>query len=519
MNTCANYSSKPEISNFVTNPAQKLPAPDPHDIDLFGEPAPTLAANFRPTGYEGIVALAKSLNRPSGELIALTRNNDPFFCGTLANRRDADWFLSVWKITGMDQHYRIHLRQMHYKLVSQEQPPAMPSGKPYSNTLESWQYLNSASKAARYLQLVDAELFNDHRNPAPNLYAHGKAEWAERNLDLDWGDWELPSINFDLADDFALAPPRYDATGYSYGNDLQPFHLEVWIEKSTMNDVLGAVCRKFSANLVTSIGFQSIPSVIALLRRVEQADKPARIFYISDFDPAGAFMPDAVARQIEYWRVRLAIRQEIKLQPLVLTRQQVVDYRLPSIPIKESDRRKANFETRYGMEATELDALEALKPGELTAILEEALSEYWDTELEQRMDDAGEDADSLAEEATKWVINDHGDELKAVQDGVAEILNDYRERLEALSKELDAELQPFKARMKTVRQAIQGAIDTVPEAFELPEHPIPEIEPPDESGWLFDSSRNYLDQIAVYKARRALTGNDECMEAERHERL
>ena len=513
MNTYANHITPSPISNSVTFSAQKSPASDHHVVDLFGEPAPALTANFRPSGYEGVVELAKSLNRPSSELIALTRNNDPFFCGTLANRRDADWFLSVWKMAGMEQHYRIHLRQMHYKLVSQEHPPAMPSGKPYSNTLESWQYLNGASKAARYLQLVDAELFNDHRNPAPNLYAHGKAEWAERNLDLEWDDWELPNINFDLADNFELAPPRYDATGYSYGNDLQPFHLEVWIEKSTMNDVLGAVCRRFSANLVTSIGFQSIPSVIALLRRVEQADKPARIFYISDFDPAGAFMPDAVARQIEYWRIRLAIQQEIKLQPLVLTRQQVVEYQLPSIPIKESDRRKANFKTRYGMEATELDALEALKPGELTGILEAALSEYWDAALEDRMNDAGDDADNIAEEATKWVISEHSDELKAVQDDVSKILNDYRGRLETLSKELDAELEPLKARMKAVRQAIQSEIDAVPEVFELPEHPANELEPPDEAAWLFDSSRDYLDQIAVYKARRALTDNAECMEA------
>jgi hypothetical protein len=128
------------------------------------------------------------------------------------------------------------------------------------------------------------------------------------------------------------------------------------------------------------------------------------------------------------------------------------------------------------------------------------------------MDDAGDDADSLAEEATKWVISEHSDELKAVQDGVCEILNDYRERLEALSKELDGELKPFKERMKAVRQAIQGEIDAVPEVFELPEHPEIEIDLPDETAWLFDSSRDYLEQIGVYKARRALVGNNECME-------
>ena len=486
-----------------------IPAVDPLPTvatgDLFDPPP---AANARPSGYDEVVALAKALNRPSGDLIALARNNDPFFSGSLANRRDADWFLKMWRALSMDLHYRVHLRQIHYKLVSQSPPPLMPSGKPYSNTIESWQYLNLASKAARYLQLVDAELFSDHRNPAPNLYAGGRAEWADRNLDLDWDDWELPSINFDLVSDFELAPPRYDASGYVYGKDLQPFHLEVWIEKSTMNDVLIPVCQQYGVNLVTSIGFQSIPSVIALLRRVEQADKPARIFYISDFDPAGAFMPDAVARQIEYWRVRLAIQQEIKLQPLVLTRQQVVDFRLPSIPIKESDRRKANFETRYGMEATELDALEALKPGVLASVLESAIQDYWDDGLDDRMDDAKEEADVVAKDATSWISEEQDDERQAIQDGVCKILEDYRERLETLSTALDGELEPFKTRMEAVRQAIQGAIENVGDVFTLPDHPEPEVDPPDESGWLFDSSRDYLEQIGVYKARRSLVGND-----------
>ena len=488
-----------------------LLVPDTDTADLFGD-IPTVAINARPSGYDDVVALAKSLNRPSDELIALSRNNDPFFCGSLANRRNAEWFLKMWRALGMDQHYRVHLRQLHYKLVSQDPPPLMPSGKAYSNTLESWQYLNLASKAARYLQLVDAELFSDHRNPAPTLYAGGKADWLDRNLDLGWDDWELPSINFDLANDFELAPPRYEASGYGYGSDLQPFHLEVWIEKSTMNDVLLSICRKYSANLVTSIGFQSIPSVIALLRRVEQAEKPARIFYISDFDPAGAFMPDAVARQIEYWRVRLAIQQEIKLQPLVLTRQQVVDFRLPSIPIKESDRRKANFETRYGMEATELDALEALKPGVLAGILESAIQDYWDDGLDDRMNDAAGEAGVVAKDATKWINKEQDDERQAIQDGVCKILEDYRERLETLSTALDGELEPFKTRMEAVRQAIQGAIENVGDVFILPDHPEPEVDPPDESGWLFDSSRDYLEQIGVYKARRSLVGNDADLE-------
>jgi hypothetical protein len=44
------------------------------------------------------------------------------------------------------------------------------SGTPYENTEGCWDYLNEASKQARYLRLVSPEAIVDHRNPAPQIY-------------------------------------------------------------------------------------------------------------------------------------------------------------------------------------------------------------------------------------------------------------------------------------------------------------------------------------------------------------
>ncbi len=104
---------------------------------------------------------------------------------------------------------------------------------------------------------------------------------------------------------------------------------------------------------------QTISNVVQLLRRVAAVSKPIRLFYISDFDPAGSIMPVAVARQVEYWRARYAPDTDIKLTPLALTAEQVAQYQLPRIPRKETDQRRAGFEERYGAGAVELDALEA----------------------------------------------------------------------------------------------------------------------------------------------------------------
>jgi hypothetical protein len=73
-------------------------------------------------------------------------------------------------------------------------------------------------------------------------------------------------------------------------------------------------------------------------------------------------MPVGIARQLEFWLQQYAPDANIKLQPLALTHAQVNDYRLPRIPIKESDKGKRGFEERYGEDAGELDALQALRP-------------------------------------------------------------------------------------------------------------------------------------------------------------
>jgi hypothetical protein len=38
--------------------------------------------------------------------------------------------------------------------------------------------------------------------------------------------------------------------------------------------------------------------------------------------------------------------------------------------------------------------------------------------------------------------------------------------------------------------------------IELPDRPEADLAAPDETDWLFDSSRDYLDQLAAYKAQR-----------------
>jgi hypothetical protein len=260
----------------------------------------------------------------------------------------------------------------------------MPNGTPYENTDECWAYLTMASKYARTLGFVDVEQFRDKRNPDPIINREDPRDDDEDpRVEFDEFDYHLPGIDAELIKP-SLDIPGPRVRGYDYSAADQPFLLEVWIEKSTMNDVLDPICRQFGANLVTSIGFQSISAAVSLIRRAVKTGKPARIFYISDFDPAGDKMPVAVARQIEYWVDRYKLDVDIALEPLALTREQVEQYALPRIPIKASDKRAAKFEAANGEGAVELDALEALHPGELRRIVREAIRPYVDDDLHER---------------------------------------------------------------------------------------------------------------------------------------
>src|SRR5947199_9661088 len=124
-----------------------------------------------------------------------------------------------------------------------------------------------------------------------------------------------------------------------------------------MNDVLKPLCERYRANLQTGLGELSITATLACCQRLQQAGKPARLLYVSDFDPAGQSMPVAVSRKIEYFVRTLGLELDIRLFPVVLTLEQVRHYQLPRTPIKETERRRGGFETRSGEGAVELDAL------------------------------------------------------------------------------------------------------------------------------------------------------------------
>ncbi len=229
--------------------------------------------------YAAIKQLARQIGRPIKDLVALAAANDPFYAAVPHRHREGEWFAKIWHRFGFSDG--VHLRRIHYVLVSQSKEGETilkPGDQPYKNTSSDWALLNRASLSARYLDLVPLEALVDRRNDEPMIFTPEVNVLAARIFVAD----TEPAVSYSIQDFPEL--PCYWLDGME---SEQYYLIEVCIEKSTKNDWLVPLGQERGVNLVVGIGELSEIRSRHLAERVQETGKPARIIYISDFDPAG----------------------------------------------------------------------------------------------------------------------------------------------------------------------------------------------------------------------------------------
>jgi hypothetical protein len=442
----------------------------------------------RPFGPTEHKAAAEELGVSSvDDLIVLSSHHDPFYCGMPSQVANAEWFKEQW-----EKHGSLgHLRRLHYRLVSGEERVTFIDDRAYGNNKYSFVRLCGIGGDARALGLVGAEEFDDRRNPDPVINVKPRMYPSEPGVEIEEFErpWRvaLPSMPGDYflnVGTFEIPDPV--VSGYDYLRADQPVVLELWIEKSTANDILDPVCIELGVNFVPGSGTQSITSAHKLLQRLREHGKPGHVFYVSDCDDQGGNMPRSVARHLEFYRQRDFPDVEVSLEPIALTRQQVEDLGLPSVDGTEDG-------------PVELDALEALHPGLLAKMVREAVARYRDDALAQDLADAEEEARSDAGDAWDEATADLRSELDQLAADAKVAAEPFRARLAALAAEFDQAIAPTRKRAEELEGELQGLAN----AFdpELPERP--ESEPPDvDEAVLFDSRRDWLDQLERYKEDR-----------------
>jgi len=263
----------------------------------------------------------------------------------------------VWEMTGRSQSLRA-LRN--------------PNGvmRQYVNEKDCWNQLCEAGRDARLLNLVPALDFEDRRNDEPREYLLDEIEPRV---------FRGNGVDFDPIDLDWLTPPRwavrFDDDEVDYPQVPQPFHLEVWAEKTTMDDILEPMCQRLGVNLITGAGHASLTMVDKFMERANASGLPVCILYIADADKSGKDMPIAAARKIEHrHRHPENAHLDVRLRRIVLTQEQIDEFDLPKSPID-------------GL-SVELDALEAVRPGEFGRIVEEAIGQYHDPYLDEKVEEA-----------------------------------------------------------------------------------------------------------------------------------
>jgi hypothetical protein len=445
-----------------------------------------------PIDYDHLKVAANHLRRPVHTLFALSAHNDPFYI-TPARQKAAQWFADLW--TRLSLGPIAHIRRVHYRLVSST-ALTLPNGNPFENTEGCWNALCAAGRDARYLGLIQKGSIIDRRNPEPMFY-YADPEEKPATMTVSFSGVFCTS-NFEFKEP-ALLLPRLQLVTPTIG---QRYVVELWCEKSTINDILMPLGDRYHVNVVTGIDEMTATRCEELVARIRKYDRPTRVLYLSDFDPGGLSMPTAVARKVEFTLRSDPADDDVQVRPIALTAEQCAIYGLPRIPLKETEVRAAKFEERHGEGGTELDALEALHPGELERILSREIARYHDDTLDLRVGRMTNRVQADLFMVTRDVHARDADELAVLEEqrvAIGAEIARMRERIETLEAALKTKARPL---FDTIADELETEAPGVND-YDWPE-PKDGDEDPDP---LFDSSRNYMDQLARYRGHQGKPEN------------
>jgi hypothetical protein len=142
-----------------------------------------------------------------------------------------------------------------------------------------------------------------------------------------------------------------------------------------------------------------------------------------------------------------------------------------------------NVRARFGEGATELDALEALRPGELERILEREIARYYDAGLAERIEAIAAEVQTDIDSINVRIRKRHAKAITAIE-------TERNKVIEAIAA--------FEKKARPVLRKIERDLEA--EATDVDNYEWPEPDEGDEDpDPLFDSTREYLDQIGRYK--------------------
>lgn len=260
------------------------------------------------------------------------------------------------------------IRALHYQLVS----------RGMTNTMQHYKRVVKAMEVARWDGSIDFEAFSD----------------LERTMACDT-EVEETILN----DKIAEGRVQVEAWMKAYSKNRwenQPYYVEVFIEKKALQNVFYPVCSRNRVGLAPVKGYPSLTFLHQAKERFEEAierDKTPVILYFGDYDPSGEDIP----RSIEDNLSRMGVDVDVRRQALF--EHQVIEWKLPPAPAKETDSRTANWN---GLGQVELDAVD---PDKLKQMCQDAIDDVFDDDLHDQLLDQERKERPLYQEALKAFVN------------------------------------------------------------------------------------------------------------------
>jgi hypothetical protein len=289
----------------------------------------------------------------------ITAAKQPFLDAILEVLRERKKF---WPLT---------IRQVHYALLNR--PPLIHASKPdstYRNNRASYSALSNLATRGRLKGFIqwaaihdptrDGISWNIHPNPQPFLQKqlNGLLKGYYRNL-----------------------------------QQSQPNHIEIVIEKSTVENIVESVAAEYCIDVTPERGQCSLPPRHVISERFKNSGKGKLILLIlGDFDPDGEAIVNAFCKSMrDDFDIPLS-----KLEPrwVCLNHTQVRELELPpAMEAKDTSKNFEKFVDKYG--STDTYELEAVPPVQMQQVLRDAVEEVLDraafeAEVEQEEKDAAE---------------------------------------------------------------------------------------------------------------------------------
>ena len=248
-----------------------------------------------------------------------------------------------------EQGYTLTLRQLYYQLVARGI---------IENNMRSYKNVGVLINDARLAGLIDWKAIEDRTRNLKGL-----------------SHWDSPQQIIRSA-------------SYQYKKDLwqdQNYHLEVWVEKEALAEVVAKACQPFDVNYFCCRGYVSQSEMWESAQRLVNhcyEGKNCVIIHLGDHDPSGIDM----SRDIEE-RLNMFGKQDgghtfqnhfLGLRRIALNMDQIEEFNPPPNPAKITDTRAKSYIEKFGDESWELDALE---PKVITELISDTITEYADEEI------------------------------------------------------------------------------------------------------------------------------------------